>query len=160
MNGVEIGQVASIIVGAGALVGSLLAYFKFKPGQKERVGLDIAEGNINVAQGTLNIAHGSIQLVTATLEAQFKRMDGEMDEMRREHAAYRELTDSRLSELAVELRAERAEKVEVKRENVQLTERVNRAEARVKTLEAEVASLKAARGSATPPPPPSQGVAP
>lgn len=132
-------QVATIVFGAGGTVAALLAYFKYKPGQRERVGMDVAEG-------TLNIAQGSIALVTSTLQAQFIRMDAEMEDMRREHETYREDTDKRLAEMAVELRAERAEKIEVKRENAVLIARVKRAEARVQTLEAEVAALKGSRG--------------
>lgn len=131
MNGTTAAQVISALVAViGAGVG-LLAYFKYKPGQKETVEMTVAQANLNIAQGTVQLS----QVVNDELESQFKRMTAEMADIRAEHKQYRTDTDEQLALLAVELRAERAEKAAVKRENDQLRNRVG-------DLEREVASLK------------------
>lgn len=132
-------QVATIAIGAAGALAALLAYFKYKPGQREAVDMTISQAHMNVAQGTF-------QLVTTELEDQFVRMSAELREVRKQHAAdmaklrgefdqYRLDADTRMAELTAELRGERAEKRQVKLENVQLRERVD-------VLEAEVDRLK------------------
>lgn len=128
MSGSEIASLIAVGVG---IAGGILAYFKFKPGQREQV-------DMTIAQATMNVAHGTFQLVTTELEDQFKRMAAEMKTMREEHHQYRSDTNKRLIELSAELRAERAEKLSVKRENDELRHRVA-------GLEAEVARLKTER---------------
>ena len=61
------GQIASIILAIGTVLGVLLAYFKRKPGEERREDQTVAEGQLNLAQG-------SIALVTATLNDQFARL--------------------------------------------------------------------------------------
>ncbi len=124
----EISQIASGAVFLATALGALLAYFKYKPGQKESLDLTIA-------QATMKVTHGSFQLVTTELEEQFKRMSAEMVEIRAEHRAYRDATDLQISELGDEVRSERSEKDTLKRENERLNERVL-------LLEEEVARLK------------------
>lgn len=136
-------QILSALFAGGALVG-VLAYFKRKPGQRERDAVAVAEGEVNVEKARLDVAKGTFELVTTELEDQFKRMAAEVKELhqalvnqRHEEALYRVDIQARLDELGVQLRAEKAEKEQVKLENEHL-------KARVKALEAEVRALKAA----------------
>jgi predicted nucleic acid-binding Zn-ribbon protein len=122
-------QIVSYAIAITAILGGGLAYFKRKPGQKEK-------DQVDVGLGTLNLAKGSIQLVTETLDQQFRRMDAEMDEMRAEHAQYRADTDDRLAELSAELRRAKAGERHWQDEAERLKHRVTE-------LEAEVARLKA-----------------
>ncbi len=71
------GQVVSYAIAAASAVAALLAYFKFKPGQKESVVITAAEANLNIAKGTIN-------LVTEEYESQFKRMAGEGRELQKD----------------------------------------------------------------------------
>jgi uncharacterized protein YceH (UPF0502 family) len=136
----EVQEAISLGIATLAAVGALLAYFKRKPGQKEKDEVTVAEGNINVAQGTLNIAQGTIELVTETLEKRFRTMNDDMSEQ------YRFDTDARIAELTAELRGERAENQRLRLENDELKSQVREnaeLRARVSGLEAEVAQLKA-----------------
>lgn len=133
MNGSDVAQVVSGFVAFLGVGVGLLAYFKYKPGQRENVEMTVAQANLNIAQGTVQLS----QIVNDELESQFRRMSAEMTQIRDDFRQYREDTDKRLAELSIELRAEKAEKAEVKRENDQLRERVGE-------LEREVASLKSA----------------
>ena len=129
-------QIVTLLIAGGSALGVLLAYFKYKPGQRERVEQDTAQGQLNVAQGNLNIAQGSINLVTSTLEGQFTRMAARMEAMDIEAAEYQSAVEGRLSELSTELRAEKIEKERVKQENARLKVRVDELEAEVKHLKA------------------------
>ncbi|MEJ7824925.1 MAG: hypothetical protein WKF48_05825 [Solirubrobacteraceae bacterium] len=71
----DLPQIITLCVALGTAIVGILGYFKFKPGQREQV-------NMNVAEATMSVAHGTFQLVTTELEDQFKRMAGEMAEMR------------------------------------------------------------------------------
>lgn len=143
-------QVVSAAVAVGSVLIALLAYFKYKPGQREAVDMTIAQANMNVAQGTF-------QMVTTELEDQFKRMAGEVKDLRdqlaeerREQAQYREDVEKRLAELGAELRSEKAEKAQLQRENRRLKTQVaenDQLRERIATLEAEVAVLKSGRKS-------------
>lgn len=143
-------QIGATVVAATSLLGVLLTYFKFKPGQRQQVELDTAEG-------TLNLAEGTVQLVTSTLEAQFRRMAERMEEIERDAARYRQDTEKRHAELMAELRAERAMvkhlEGEVERRDAAITERDGRIDGlmkRVKRLENEVATLTGKRGPHSP----------
>ncbi len=70
----DLAQVTSFVVAGAAVLGSILAYFKYKPGQRDAVDMNIAQANMNVAQGTF-------QLVTGELEEQFKRMSATQREL-------------------------------------------------------------------------------
>lgn len=124
----DLAQAASLVVVATGAFAGLLAYFKFKPGQREHVDMTVAQANLNIAQGT-------VKLVTSELEDQFRRMSAEMAEVRAEHRRYREETDSRLSALFTELSSEKSAKEAVKAENARLRDRVA-------ALEGQVADLK------------------
>jgi uncharacterized membrane-anchored protein YhcB (DUF1043 family) len=123
-------EIVSLATAIAIVVAGVLGYFKWRPGQREQVGM-------TVAQATMHVAQGTIQLVTTELEDQFKRMSAEMRTMRDEHDQYRRDTDSRLAELGTQLRAEKAEKELVKQENVHLRERVNVLEAQVRELKGD-----------------------
>lgn len=131
-------QIGALVVAGGSALGVLLAYFKFKPGQRERV-------EVETAAGELNIAEGSVRLVQSTLHGEFIRMAARIEELekeaaddRREFTQYRRDNEARIAELAAELRAEKAEKRLVQQENERL-------HARVAVLEAEVARLTGER---------------
>lgn len=145
-------QVLTALFAGGALVG-ILAYFKRKPGQRERDAVEVAEGEANIAKANLNVAKGTFEMVTTELEDQFKRMAAELREVREQHAAdmsalrkefvqYRADAEALLAQRAAEARAARAGEVEAIRkadlyagENADLRERVD-------VLEAEVRALK------------------
>lgn len=139
-------DVVTVVVGAGGVLVAILAYFKYKPGQREAVDLTIAQANMNVAQGTF-------QMVTTELEDQFRRMAAEVKDLRdqlaeerRDQAQYREDVDQRLAELGAELRSAKAEKATLQRENRRLKSQVaenDQLKQRITDLEAEVRSLKA-----------------
>lgn len=125
-------QIASGAVFLASAAGVLLAYFKYKPGQREAVGMTVAQANMDVAQGTF-------QMVTSELEDQFKRMAAEQKRLRGEYETYRTATDKRLNDLTIALRTEREEKEDAQMENRRLT-------ARVKQLEEKVDQMKRAGG--------------
>lgn len=140
-------QVVSASLAAVTVLGGLLAYFKYKPGQREAVDMNIAQANMNVAQGTF-------QLVTTELEDQFKRMSAELRtvreqaaaelaDLRREFNQYRIDTDLRLAEQAAEVRAARAGEREAQRQAEAYMSENEHLRERVKALETEVATLKA-----------------
>lgn len=88
-------QVASYVIAGVSALGVILAYFKWKPGQRE-----VTE--VNVAQGSLNVAQGTIKLIASELEDQFIRMSSEQKKAREIHAS--EIAEERRSVAA--LRAE------------------------------------------------------
>lgn len=150
-------DLVSAAVGIGGVLVALLAYFKYKPGQREAVDMAFAQANMNVAQGTF-------EMVTTELEDQFKRMAAEVKELhqalvnqRHEEALYRADVDKRLAELGAELRAAKAEARAMDNENKSLTRENRRLKtqvaendllkARVKQLEDEVRALKSGRAS-------------
>lgn len=121
MNGTEVAQ---LITAVALLIGAVVAYRKWRP---ERDGVTITNAG-KVTEMSLSFAD---------------RVDQDNDDLRAAIAAlrtefdqYREDTRNKLSELHTELRAERAEKAAVKRENAAL-------QARVQVLEAEVRDLRA-----------------
>lgn len=136
----DVAQTVSAAVAVGSVLVAALAYFKYKPGQRETVDMTIAQANMNIAQGTF-------EMVTTELEDQFKRMAAEVKDLhqalvnqRHEEALYRAEVEARLAELAALLREANEEKQTVKTENLQLRERVA-------ALEAEVRELKSGRAS-------------
>lgn len=124
----------------------ILVFFKYKPGEKERVGGEMAEVQINVAQGSLNVAQGSIELVTKTLNDQFVRMDRELDELRIEFNAYREDAQGRMDLLSTRLRGVTAEKNRYRDENQRLTRRVTELESQVNTLKTQLEETRRTNG--------------
>lgn len=120
MNEVNAALVALIL----GLPATYIALRKW-PLDSRKVKVETIDLNVNIAD---RLRDGAV--------ADWERMRGELDDLTREFAEYKRDTESRLAEMAVELRAERAEKVAVKQENDQLR-------ARVVALEAEVRALKA-----------------
>lgn len=62
----DTGQWITLIIAGMAGVPGILAYFKRRPGQKERDAADVAEGLLNTAKGT-------VDLITDELQEQFKQ---------------------------------------------------------------------------------------
>lgn len=143
-------QVATIAIGAAGSLAALLAYFKYKPGQREAVDMTISQAHMNVAQGTF-------EMVTTELEDQFRRMSAELREVRERHAAdmaalrrefeqYRADAEALLAQRVTEARAARAgEKEAVRKADLYAGENA-KLRVRVDALETEVAALKSGRG--------------
>jgi predicted component of type VI protein secretion system len=117
-------EIAALVTAAALLLAALTAYRKFKP---ERNDITITSAD-KVNAMTLRFA-GDVNRDNESLRE-------DLDELKAAFDQYRKDTEARLSEMAVELRAERAEKLAVKQENEQLR-------GRVLALETEVATLKA-----------------
>lgn len=117
-------DVAELLAATAGLLLAIVAYRKWRP---ERDGVTITNAG-KVTEMSLSFAD-RVDQDNDDLRAAIAALRAEFD-------AYRDDTRDKLSELHTELRAERAEKVAVKRENEQLR-------ARVQTLEAEVRELKA-----------------
>lgn len=128
MSGTE---VAEILGATAALVLALVAYRKWRP---ERDGVTITNAG-KVTEMSLSFAD-RVDQDNDDLRASIAALRAEFDQ-------YRDDTRSKLSELHTELRAERAEKAAVKRENEALR-------ARVQALEGEVRELKANGGPHSP----------
>lgn len=116
----ETAQLVSIIGALFLGIAGVLAYFKYKPGQREVVQMDVAQATMNVAQGTF-------QMVTTELEDQFKRMAAELRELRAELVEVKARADG-LSEDLTRVKA-----------------RLITATQRIETLESENASLRQER---------------
>lgn len=119
----QAGGIVGIIV---ALTGAYIAWRKYRP-ETNDITITTAD---KVNAMTLRFA-GDVAKDNDDLRR-------EIDELRAEFVQYRNDADARMAELSVELRAERAEKERVKRENDELR-------GRVKALESEVDRLKAGR---------------
>jgi predicted RNase H-like nuclease (RuvC/YqgF family) len=128
-------EITALVVAGISLVGVILSYTKYKPGQKEVLGTSVAERQLNIAQGTIN-------LVTDELEQQFKRMAEERRVLLEVHNA--ELAQERTS--AAQLRSEltaatnearqlRSEVAELRAEVAQLRHENDRWKRRVSDLE-------------------------
>ena len=122
---------ASFVAIIVALSGAYIAWRKYRP-ETNDITVTTAD---KVNMMTLRFA-GDVSKDNDDLR-------GEIEELRSEFRQYRLDTESRLAELSVQVRAERAEKDRVKRENDELLGRLSRAESRVAELENEVARLKA-----------------
>ena len=119
---------AYLIVGIAVAVGpTLVAYaaLRKRPAETQKINVDTVDVNVTLSGKVRDLAG-----------ADWKRVVTELDDLRAEFAQYRTDTDSRMAEMAAELRAEKAEKVAVKAENDRLRHRVDE-------LEDEVARLKA-----------------
>ncbi len=117
-------QFSSLAVATASVLAALLAYFKYKPGQRENVG-------ISVAEATMNIAKGTITMVTTELEDQFKRMAAELTTIRGEQTELR----AHLNENTRQLMFVTAERDGLHRENKLLRERVADLETRIARME-------------------------
>lgn len=124
MSGTE---VAEVLGATAALILAVVAYRKWRP---ERDGVTITNAG-KVTEMSLSFAD--------RVDQDNDDLRADIAALRREFDQYRNDTRDELSKLHTELRAERAEKVAVKRENEQLR-------ARVQTLESEVRELKANGG--------------
>lgn len=104
-----LGQILSALFAGGALVG-ILAYFKRKPGQKEK-------DDVTLAEGTLNIAKGTVDFVEQTMNSMNERLSGEMAALEERLGR----AEGRVT--AAEERAARAEKKATELANRLATER-------------------------------------
>lgn len=118
------GSVVAMIV---ALSGAYIAWRKYRPETNDITVTTADKVNSMTLRFAGDVAKDNDDLRT------------DLAELRREFAQYRTDTEARLAELGSQLRAAKAE-------NVELTHRAERAEARVTELEAEVARLKASNG--------------
>ncbi len=117
-------QVASVLGAVSFLALGVLAYFKFKPGQKETL-------KVSVAEATLNIAKGTITMITSEMEEQFQRMAGEQAEVRQELRHLRD--EQRIMQTLLD--AVTRERDILHRENETLREKVASLEERIKIQE-------------------------
>lgn len=116
----EFGGIIGVIV---ALSGAYIAWRKYRP-ETNDITVTTAD---KVNTMTLRFAED--------VSKDNDDLRDRLDELEKAFAQYRRDTDARLAEYSVELRAERAEKDRVKRENDELR-------FRVKTLEDEVRELR------------------
>ena len=130
-------EIVSATVAIVAAVSGLLAYFKFKPGQREKVEVETATGELNIAEGTVTLVQSTLHAELARLVERMRAIEDEAEQDRREFAQFRRDSENRVAELAAELRAAKAEKLLVQQENEQLRARVRRLEAEVEQLRAE-----------------------
>ncbi len=114
---------------AGVITALIAAYIAWRKLPYERTSLTVRSAD-EVNEMTLRFARAAGD-EASSLQVQ-------LDTLRTIFENYRTSTEVRLSELADELREERAEKRHVKEENERLRERV-------KALETEVAQLKSDR---------------
>lgn len=125
MSPTEAGGIVGIIV---ALTGAYIAWRKYRP-ETNDITVTTAD---KVNMMTLRFA-GDVSKDNDDLRQ-------EIADLRAEFVQYRRDTDALMAQLKVELRAERAEKEHVQRENQAL-------KVRVQSLETEVNALKSGRTS-------------
>lgn len=125
MSPTEAGGIVGIIV---ALTGAYIAWRKYRP-ETNDITVTTAD---KVNMMTLRFA-GDVSKDNDDLRQ-------EIADLRAEFVQYRRDTDALMAQLKVELRAERAEKEHVQRENQAL-------KVRVQSLETEVDALKSGRTS-------------
>jgi chromosome segregation ATPase len=119
-----------LVVGIAAVLGPVITavvLLRKAGGETRKITVETVDVNVNIAG----------RLRDKAIE-DWERIGSELDAIRTEFDQYKRDTDARMAELTTELRAERAEKQAVKRENDRLRERVS-------DLEAEVERLKSAR---------------
>lgn len=124
-------QIVSLLIAITSLIGVVLAYFKFKPGEKQRVDMNVSQAHMNIAQGTF-------QMVTSELEDQFKRMSADMADL---HRQLREMRNA-LEDVQVELGQTRRrldlvteERDKLRKENAALRDKVTQLEGRILRME-------------------------
>lgn len=71
------GQVASVIAALFTGAGLLLAFFKFKPGEKITT-------DMNVAQAQIDVATGALKLVTSGLTEEIDRLTKKVHNLNQE----------------------------------------------------------------------------
>lgn len=120
MSAQEAGGIVAIIV---SLTGAYIAWRKYRP-ETNDITVTTAD---KVNTMTLRFAD-EVSKDNDDLRA-------EIDELRREFRQYRDDTDAVMAQMKVELRAERAEKEQVQRENAVLKERVDELETEVRALQ-------------------------
>lgn len=130
-------EIVSAGVAVATALAALLAYFKRKPGQREKDEVETATGELNLAEGTVTLVQSTLHAEFARMTKRMEAMEEEAEQDRHEFAQYRRDTENRIAELAAELRAAKAEKLLVQHENEQLRARVRRLEAEVEQLRAE-----------------------
>jgi predicted nucleic acid-binding Zn-ribbon protein len=67
-------QTASILGIVAMVLGTLLAYFKFKPGQRERVAAESGLAEVDIAQGTLKMTKEALDLIQGNMQAEINRL--------------------------------------------------------------------------------------
>lgn len=122
----EIGTLISWAIAGSTAVAAFLAYFKFKPGQRETL-------EVSNAQANLLMANSTITMVKNELESQFRRMVEEQSVMRREMAELR----GEVARLHEQLEEVTSERDTARRENRVLRARVVELEKWKAAVEAE-----------------------
>lgn len=115
----EAGSLIGIIA---ALTGAYIAWRKYRPETNDITVTTADKVNTMTLRFASEVSEDNDEL---------RRL---LDELRAEFHQYRTDTDARLAEYSVELRAERAEKERVKRENRDLKKRVTELETEVRAL--------------------------
>ena len=134
---VQIGQEVYYVALGVAAIGSLLfAALKLRP-ENTRIFVDSAKVSLEISDS----ARDNLREDLLSLRAELVEARAESARDRAEASQYRNDTESRITELATELRGERAEKRAIAEENDRLKERV-------RTLEDEVRELKAKQTAA------------
>lgn len=144
----DVSEVTAIVVGVGGVGVALLAYFKPKPGDEERLEMEREKAGVALAQANLNIAQGTVVFVKETLQEQVDRVLADQTALRKDWDRYRLDAEDVRAQLSAELRGEKAENEHLRRENVRLEAQVaenQQLKARIEDLEAEVARLKEAQ---------------
>lgn len=90
----DLPQLLSVIVPLTTVLGIVLAYFRFKPGQREAV-------LITVKDAELSRTEKAFDLVAEQLAAQIERMDTEIDALRRRIAEADKINDQLREDLRV-----------------------------------------------------------
>lgn len=122
MNAQEAGGIVAIIA---ALIAAYIAWRKW-PSETRDITVTTAD---KVNTMTLRFAD--------SVSGDNDDLRKEIDELRAEFRQYRDDTDKLMAQLKVELRAERAEKENVQRENESLIRRVDELESEVRALKAK-----------------------
>lgn len=119
MSAQEAGGIVGIIA---ALTAAYIAWRKYRPETNDITVTTADKVNTMTLRFASDVAKDNDDL------------RDRLDELEKAFGEYRRDTDARLAEYSVELRAERAEKERVKRENAELRGRVKRLEAEVSEL--------------------------
>lgn len=118
----EAGGIVGIIV---ALTGAYIAWRKYRPETNDITVTTADKVNTMTLRFANDVAKDNDDL------------RAEIEELRREFRQYRDDADAVMAQMKVELRAERAEKEHVVRENALLKERIDELEAKVRALQSD-----------------------
>lgn len=125
----------------GAFLAGLAAYRKFGP-EARKINIDTVDVNVKIAGELRDDAWESFD----RLRTEMKDLRQLRESDRLEFEQYQHDTESRMTELSVAVRSEKALRVTVQQENVHIREENRQLRERIATLESEVASLKTRSG--------------